>query len=303
MKGIINVFFSILLIILLTVIGSVSFGLVGGITGFLAAVIILIIINRAAVIFALGLYFYGRDNHIIAYKFMNKATATTRLSVSKTLLYAYMLVRDGELDRGEAVINKVTYLNRNNLTNANIIDADMSRAVICWKRDKIEEGIEILEELYNKNLRSTTLYGTLGYFYILNNQFAKGFEFNKEAYEYNSDNQVIADNYGCNCILCSDFEKAEEIYKRLLPQKPAFIEPYYNYAMLLEKRMQIQEAIEYYKKALNYPEKYLSVITHKRIYEAIEKLEKQIVTLERKDTPVQEEQPEEIGQNVGDIQE
>ena len=81
--------------------------------------------------------------------------------------------------------------------------------------------------------------------------------------------------------MCSDFEKAEEIYKRLLSFKPEFIEPYYNYAMLLEKRMQSSEAIEYYKKALKYPEKYLSVITHNSINEAIERLQKHVVTLDR----------------------
>ncbi len=281
MKGITNAVLMILLVVLLAIIGGASFGVVGAIVGFAAAIVTILIVNRANVLFALGLYRYAKGMHNEAYKLMQRAAATTKLSTSKTLLYAYMMVRDGELDRAEAVINKVTYLNRNNLTDANIIDADMSRAVICWKRDNIEEGIEILENLYNKNLRSTTLYGTLGYFYILNNQLSKGIEFNKEAYEYNSDNQVIMDNYACNCILCSYFEKAEEIYNRLLPLKPEFIEPYYNYAMLLEKRMQIREAIHYYKKALQYPEKYLSVITHSSINEAIERLQKHVVTLDR----------------------
>ena len=282
MKDIKNGFLLILLVLAVTIIGGFSFGIVGGFAAFVVTITIILIVNRANVLFLLGISRYGKGKHKEAYKLMEKAVSTTKLSTSNTLYYAYLMVRDGELDKAEAVINKVTYLNRKNLTNTNIIDADMSRAIICWKRDNIKEGIEILENLYNENLRSTTLYGTLGYFYILDNQLTKGLEFNKEAYEYNSDNQVIADNYGCNCILCSDFEKAEEIYKRLLPLKPQFIEPYYNYAMLLEKRMQTNEAIEYYKKALNYPEKYLSVITHDTINEAIERLEKHIVALDRK---------------------
>ncbi len=306
MKGIINVLLSILLIVLLVGVGSAAFGAIGGIVGFVVSVVVLVVINRANVLYAIGLFNYGKGNHKTAYKLMQMAASTTKLSVAKTLLYAYMLVRDGELDKAEAVINKVTYLNRNNLTDVNIIDADMSRAVICWKRGNIKEGIELLEELYSNNLRSTTLYGTLGYFYILDNQLAKGIEFNKEAYEYNSDNLVIADNYGYNCILCSDFEKAEEIYKRLLPQKPEFIEPYFNYALLLEKRMQTAEAIEYYKKALKYPEKYLSVITHSSINEAIDRLQKHVVTLERPESKQQPEVAVDDGlgeQNGGDTQE
>ena len=96
----------------------------------------------------------------------------------------------------------------------------------------------MLEDAYDQNMISTTLYGTLGYFYILNNQTAKALEFNKEAYEYNKENAVIADNLAYNYILFGEFEKAEEIYKVVLATKPQFIEPYYNYALLLEKRIQ-----------------------------------------------------------------
>ena len=131
----------------------------------------------------------------------------------------------------------------------------------------------MLEELHDKGMCSTTLYGTLGYFYILSNEISKALEFNKEGYEYNCDNMIIEDNLGNCYILNSEFEKADEIYKKLFTQNPEFIEPYYNYGVLLEKRGMYDEAKKYYEKALEFPEKYLSTITHDEVKAAIENMD------------------------------
>ena len=280
MKTFLKVVLSIAAVILLTYIGNASFVIWGAVAGLVCSVLIIISVNKADVLFAIGLFQYGKDRHEAAYKFMKSAYATTKLAPNKVLLYSYMMIRDGKLTDAEAVLNKVTFLNRRDLSKVDLMNARINRAIILWKQDKLPEAIELLEEAYGQNMMSTTLYGTLGYFYILNNQLAKALEFNKEAYEYNSENAVIADNLAYNYILYSDFEKAEEIYKKVLAAKPQFIEPYYNYALLLEKRMQSREAIEYYKKALKFPEKYLSIITHESIYEAIERLEAGKITLD-----------------------
>ncbi len=261
-----------LLVIVLTVVGGSSFGLIGGILGFLAAIVVIIIANRATVMFMIGQRRYNMDDHQGAYKLMKKAYDTTKLAPAFTLMYAYMMIRDGMLTEAETVLNKVTYLNRRELTKEDLALANINKAIIMWKQDKLGEAIELLEDVYENGVKSTTLYGTLGYFYILDNRISKALEFNKEAYEYNSDNMIIADNLALNYILNSEFEKAEELYKMLFAQNPSFIEPYYNYALLLEKRMQYDEALEYYEKALEYPEKYLSTITHKDVYDAIQRL-------------------------------
>jgi tetratricopeptide (TPR) repeat protein len=261
-----------LLVIVLTVIGSSTFGWIGGIVGFLMSLVILVAANRATVMFVVGQLRYNKDDHIGAYRLMKKAYDTTKLAPGFTLMYAYMMIRDGMLTEAETVLNKVTYLNRRELTKEDLALADINKAIIMWKQDRLSEGIELLEDVYESGMKSTTLYGTLGYFYILDNRIEKALEFNKEAYEYNSDNMIIADNLALNYILNSELEKAEEMYKMLLERNPSFIEPYYNYALLLEKRMQNDEALEYYNKALEYPEKYLSTITHKDVNEAIERL-------------------------------
>ena len=262
-----------LLVIVLTAVGGSAFGWIGGILGFLAALACIVIANRATVIFVIGQFRYNNGDHMGAYKLMKKAYDTTKLEPIYTLMYAYMMIRDGMLAEAESVINKVTYLNRRDLSKEDLALADINKAIIMWKKDNISDAIELLEEVYQNGIKSTTLYGTLGYFYILDNRIERALEFNKEAYEYNSDNLIIADNLALNFILNSELEKAEELYKIILAQEPSFIEPYYNYALLLEKRLQYDEALEYYSRALDYPEKYLSTITHKDVNEAIARLE------------------------------
>lgn len=289
MKSIKKGLLLLLLVVVLTIVGSSAFGWIGGLIGFLVSLVILAVANRAAVMFVLGQLRYNKDDHIGAYRLMKKAYDTTKLAPEFTLMYAYMMIRDGMLTEAETILNKVTYLNRRELTKEDLALADINKAIIMWKQDRLSEGIELLEEVYESGMKSTTLYGTLGYFYILDNRIEKALEFNKEAYEYNSDNMIIADNLALNYVLNSELEKAEEIYKMLLEKEPAFIEPYYNYALLLEKRMQNEEALEYYRKALEYPEKYLSTITYKDVNEAIERLGGTAVV---KDEPEAEEEME-----------
>ena len=272
MKSIKKGLLLLITVIALTAIGGSAFGWIGGIVGFLLSLVIIIMANRASVMFILGQLRYNKDDHTGAYKLMKKAYDTTKLAPGFTLMYAYMMIRDGMLTEAETVLNKVTYLNRRELTKEDLALADINKSIIMWKQDRLGEAIELLEDVYDNGMKSTTLYGTLGYFYILDNRIEKALDFNKEAYEYNSDNMIIADNLALNYILNSEFEKAEELYKMLLAKNPAFIEPYYNYALLLERRMQTDEALEYYKKALEYPEKYLSTITHQDVNEAIDRL-------------------------------
>ncbi len=283
------------MVIILTIVGNSAFGFLGGVLGFIAGLLIIVLANKPLVLFMTGQREYTKGNHEKAYKLMQKAYSTTKLSPQNSLTYAYLMIRDGMLSESEALINKVTYLNKRDLTNGDLLLANINKSLILWKKGELGEAIALLEEMYDKNLRSTTLYGTLGYFYILSNELGKAIEFNKEGYEYNSDNMIIIDNLGACYILNSEFEKAEEIYQKLFKQNPQFIEPYYNYGTLLEKKGMFDEAKEYYKKALSFPEKYLSTVTHKDIRSSIENLGvgKAIKTEE---TPIEDVQ-------IGDISE
>lgn len=280
MKKLLKALFVIVALSAMTYIGYVSFGIIGAIVAFVCSVLIIISIKRADFMFGIGFFQYCKGNYNLAFSLMKSAQKTAKLSPHKTISYSYYLIREGRLEEAEAVLNKVTYLKNRELSKDDLMNSKINRSLILWKQNKLDEAIELLEECHKDNLVSTTLYGTLGYFYILNNQLTKALEYNKQAFEYNNDNAVIADNLAYNYILFGELEKAEEIYKKILISKPQFIEPYYNYALLLEKRMQIKEAIDYYKKSLQFPEKYLSVIRHDDINNALERLDGGIITLD-----------------------
>lgn len=271
MKKILSGLLYLVLVIVLAVMGS-TFGIIGGILGALAGIAVIIVVKRAIVLYAIGQFKYNAGDSAEAYKWMKRAFNTTKLAPSLSLLYAYMMIRDGMLDEAEAVINKVTYLGARELTDTDLMNAKLNKSIIQWKKGSLGEAIDTLEEAYEDGLKSTTLYGTLGYFYILDNRYQKALEFNKEAYEYNSDNTVILDNLGASYIASTEFENADEIYSKLFEKKPEFIEPYYNYGTLMVKRGRYDIAKTYFEKALEYPEKYLSTITHDQIKQAIDSM-------------------------------
>ena len=83
---------------------------------------------------------------------------------------------------------------------------------------------------------------------------------------------VSRDNLGQAYIELGRIDEAEKIYEELIPMNPTFLEAYYNYATILEKRGEMAEAKKYYGIALTTEEKFLSVITHDQVCEALERV-------------------------------
>ena len=130
-----------------------------------------------------------------------------------------------------------------------------------------------MEELYSEGYLNSNLYGSLGYFYIANNEIDKAIEFSKEGTEYNPDDLISLDNLGQAYIAAGNLDEAEEIYGRIFEKSPEFIEPFYNYATLLEKHGELTDARECYEKALEYDEKFLSTVTHEMVNQAIARVD------------------------------
>ncbi len=264
-------------VFVVTWIMSNAFGFVGGIIGFLACIAVIAYMSRAVILFLAGSYKFN-DNHELGLKLMEKAYKTGKLSTKYSLTYAFLVLRDGQLDKAEKLINKITYLKKQEIQKDYLMLAKINEAIIMWKKGELSQAIATLEEMYDKGYVSTTFYGTLGYFYILDGQISKAFKFNLEGFEYNGTNLVIQDNLANNYLLMAEYDKAQEMYDKLLKQNPEFIEPYYNYAKLMEIRGNKQSAIEYYNKALQYEEKFLSTITHEKIRSDLKNLEEQDIS-------------------------
>jgi len=249
--------------------------LANGWWAFLAFLLVLIIegiILRGPVLMFIGQCCYPHD-HLIGLKWMKASMKTGRNTPSGQLLYAYLLLRNGYVDEAETIINKATYLGKDRLKPNDFKTAEFNKAIITWKRGDLNSAIMQMEELFNEGYVNSNIYGTLGYFYIANNELEKAIEFATEAIEYNEDDRVSLDNLGQAYIAMGNLDEAEEAYKKAFEKSADFIEVHYNYATLLEKRGELSEAREYYEKALGSEEKFLSTVTHDMVKEAIARVD------------------------------
>lgn len=263
----------IVAVILVVWIMSGAFGIIGGIIGLLGCMAVICYTGRAAILFYSGSYKFNQ-NRQRGLALMEKAYKTGKLSPENALTYAFLVLRDGNSEKAEKLINKITYLKKKELKKEYLMLAKVNQALIIWKSGKLSDAIIHLEELYDGGYKSTSFYSTLGYFYILDGQLTRALKFNLEAYEYNGTNLIIQDNLASNYMLLAEYDKAQEMYDKLLAQNPQFIEPYYNYAKLMEIRGNKQEAKEYYNKALTFEEKFLSNVTHEMVREDLKNLDK-----------------------------
>ncbi len=237
-----------------------EYGLGMGFGVMVLIVVALFIYLRPKIYTIIGRRKYFND-HDEGFKWLEKAYATGKMSAQQSLVYAYLLLRDGHLDKAERLISAVLLQKGKDLTDKNKLAADLNMSIIRWKRGDLEGAIKTMEKVFEKGYRSTVAYGTLGTYYLLNNDLARAEEFCQEAMDYNAQDVSIRDNLGTLYIKKGEFDKAEEVYKELFDQtEPTFIEAFYNYGYVLEQKGDLENALLYYTKALGCPEKYLSTV-------------------------------------------
>lgn len=206
-------------------------------------------------------------------KIMRLAYKTGKLNPSYQLIFAYVLIRLGHLEEAETVMQKALVIGRHTLTEQEVKASDFNRALITWKKGDISAAIVQLEELYEMGYKTPAFFGALASFYLINKEFDKALKIAKEGVEYNSSDLVSKDNMGQAYIELGMPEEAEAVYKELIPLNPGFLEAYYNYATVMEKHGDLENARRYYGLALTYEEKFLSVVSHKTVQEALERVE------------------------------
>ncbi len=252
------------------------FGISMGIGVIILIGVALFLYFKAPIYTLIGRHKYFKD-HDEGFKWLKKAYETGKMSPQQALIYAYLLLRDGHLNKAERLITSVVHQKKKELTEQNLLAADLNMAIVNWKKNDLKGAIEKMEEVYESGYRSTVHYATLGSFYIMNNQIERAEEFCKEAIEFNSSDASIRDNLGLLYIEKGDYEKAEDIYASLFADtEPSFIEAYYNYGRVLEQKGDFESAFSYYQKAAGCPEKYLSTVKLGQVNAALSRVEAQI---------------------------
>ncbi len=249
------------IIAVLAVVNTARINMIYGILTALIIVLVFLYSKRSVFMFIKGQGLFNSGNKEEAFKWFERAYKSG-LKPRNALYWAYLVLRDGDLSKSEKLIDEIVRYHKKELERNDLVNAAINRALICWKKGDLEGAIERAEEIYNSGVKTTALYGILGYWYMLSGDNEKALKINEEAYEYNSSDQIICDNLAQNYFLSGNKEKAEKMYKKLLSENPNFIEPYYNYAMILKSNGDLSGAKENFEKALTFDEKFLSTVTH-----------------------------------------
>lgn len=234
-----------------------------------ACIIYLLIIKRARVFSMIGSVNYSRGNIDNAVMWFEKAYKSKTANCKTITSYGYLLLKSGNIEKSEKIFNEVLC---SKSSEDEKMYAKSNLALVLWKKEKLDEAVSMLQEVL-ENYETSTIYGSLGYLLILKDDLDASLEFNLKAYDFNSSNTVILDNLGQTYYLRHQYDEAEKIFKELIALNPAFPEAYYNYGLVLWKKGETQNALDYMKKSLNYNFSFLSAITRQEVESGIQLIE------------------------------
>jgi tetratricopeptide (TPR) repeat protein len=172
---------------------------------------------------------------------------------------AYAALKVGDVKKARTKLNMVL-LNRNIKENFKN-EAKCILAIVCVNQGEVEEAREILDKLH-KTYKNTNFYATFGFVAILTGDREYYTKINEEAYDYNKDSPVICDNYAHTLYLNGEFDQSEELYQAMIEKTPNFPEAYFNYALVLIEKNNIEKAVEMLESALT--KEFFGITTIKR---------------------------------------
>jgi tetratricopeptide (TPR) repeat protein len=209
-----------------------------------------------------------RGNVDKALRHIYKAYKTKKSSMHTALAFIYMLLKAGKYDKAGEIISET---DERKMSGFEEHQLKTNKALYLWKKNRIDESIELFEELYADG-ESTVLYGSYGYVITLGGNLSKALELNEEAYKYNPNDRAILDNLGLTYTMAGDYDKAFDIYKKLLAKSPEFPEAYYNAAELMRLMKDYDSGVRYMNICMTKPFNGLSTITEKEAQRKLDQL-------------------------------
>lgn len=228
--------------------------------------IVFLIIKRAEIFAILAKRTFSKGNLKGALRKFAIANRIGKLGASSLMFYGYLLLRDGQLELATTMLTHASLAAKKPPLKKRIKSL---LAVAEWKNGNLDNAIEMTEEAMT-DYQTTNIYQNLGLFYVIKGDARKALEFNKKAYDYNSDDMIIMDNLAESYALYGDTESAIEMYEKLLEKKPHFPEPYYGYGLLLVKEGQKEKGIELIEQSLEKRFSFLSVLQKDEVEKMLE---------------------------------
>ena len=202
--------------------------------------------RRASIPYKRGIKEINNKNYERGLFFLEKAVSQG-VKPMQEIRAAYAELKFGDVKKARTKLNMVLLKGglKENFKN----EARCILAIVLINQGEMEEAKEILEKLH-KTHKNTNFYATFGYFALLTGDKEYYTKINEEAYDYNKDSPVICDNYAHMLYLNGEFDKAEKVYRELMEKTPNFPEAYYNYALVLIKKDDIEKVVEQLELAL-----------------------------------------------------
>ncbi|MBE7011406.1 MAG: tetratricopeptide repeat protein [Ruminococcaceae bacterium] len=222
-------------------------------------------LKRGTILVGMAANALAKGDKAKAERLYRKAAKMEKMNFDATLNCGYFFIKNGYIEDARVILNKASMggkldkLKKQRLKSIN--------SLIMWKDGQLDEAIEALEEIMGEGYKTSVVYETLGLYYIIKKDKEKALKLCLEAYEYNSDDDVIVDNLAEAYALCGETEKATELYEELIDRDPAFPEPYYGYGLLLMENGQYEEGIEYIGESLEKNFSFLSTLSRERVEE------------------------------------
>lgn len=187
-----------------------------------------------------------KDRADKALRHIYKAYKTKKSTIHTALVFVYMLLKSGKYEKAGEIIKETE---KREMTQFERHQLETNKALLLWKEKHIEESLELYEKLMEDG-ESTVLYGSYGYVVTLGGDLAKALSVNEAAIRYNPNDSAIMDNLGLTYILIGDYDKAFDIYEKLLSKAPSFPDAYYNAAELMRLMKDYDLGIRYIKTCL-----------------------------------------------------
>lgn len=206
-------------------------------------------------------------------KLYKMAYKTGLMTADCKIAYSSFCLRENRFEKGRRLLNEV--INSKRTTADDKFNAKHNLAVLIWKEGNLEESIELLEVVH-KERTATNTYGTLGVLYLervkKNGNYSEVLDFMLEAYDYNDGDKTIADNLGELYSLMGEYEKAKEVYSKLLEKEHITPMPYYNYGLVLKNLGDTEGARENFEKALGCRFTSVLTVTKEMVQEQLDNL-------------------------------
>lgn len=190
-----------------------------------------------------------------------KGIDSNKVDYMTKIRYAFLELKFGDIKKAKRTILRIL---SEKIPNAVRYEAKAIFAIVLFKEGDSEEAKETMLSVY-ENYKNTNMYCTLGYLFNILETPENAVKFNEEAYEYNNDHAVILDNLGQAYYLLNENKKALNIYEEVMSKEPNFPEAYYNFALVLLKEGEKEEARKMLDKALTKPFHNLTTVTKEEV--------------------------------------